>query len=46
MRARTKILVPVILVLAAGLFYLYVVANGYSPYVEGISLTYYEETES
>lgn len=45
MKTRTKILIPTISVLAIGLFYLYIVANGYSPYVEGIGLNYYAETD-
>ncbi len=45
MKTRTKILIPIIPVVVIGLFYLYIVANGYSPYVEGIGLNYYAETE-
>lgn len=45
MKTRYKILIPAIAVLAIGLFCLYIVANGYSPYVEGIGLIYYAETD-
>ena len=41
MKTRTKILIPAMLVLVIASFYLYIVANGYSPYYEGIGLTLY-----
>ncbi len=44
MKTRTKIIIPIIFILIIGLFYLYIVANGYSPYVEGIGMDYYAET--
>lgn len=44
MRSKYKILIPIIL-LAIGLFYLYIVANGYSGYIEGIGMTYFYETD-
>jgi len=41
---NTKIFViPVIVVLAAGLFYWFMVENGYSPYYEGISIELYSD---
>lgn len=43
MKSRYKFLTPTVIVAAIGLFYLYIVANGYSPYNEGINLTYYAE---
>jgi hypothetical protein len=45
MKARYKIIIPIIAVLAIGLFYLYIVANGYTGYIEGISLLYFYETD-
>ena len=45
MRTRTKILIPVAVFLAVGFFYIYMVENGYSPYVEGIGLTRFSEDE-
>ena len=43
MKTRTKITIPVIIAFAIGLFYLFMVANGYSPYYEGIGLTLYSD---
>lgn len=43
MKTRTKIMIPVIVVLIIASFYLYIVANGYSPYYEGIGLTLYSD---
>ena len=45
MKSRTKIIIPAIVLLAIGLFYLFMVANGYSPYVEGIGMDYHAETD-
>ena len=46
MKTRYKIIIPAIVFLAIGLFYLYIVANGYSPYVEGIGMDYHAETDT
>ncbi|QMU55190.1 MAG: hypothetical protein GKS07_10035 [Nitrosopumilus sp.] len=43
MKAITKIIIPVIVVLIIASLYLYIVANGYSPYYEGIGLTLYSD---
>ena len=43
MKTRTKILIPTIVLLAIGLFYLFITENGYSPYYEGIALTLYSD---
>ena len=45
MRTRTKILIPVAVFLAVGFFYIHMVENGYSPYVEGTKLTRFSEDE-
>ena len=45
MKTRTKIIIPLIVFFAIGLFYIYIVANGYSPYVEGIGMDYHAETD-
>lgn len=43
MKARVKIMIPAIVILAIASFYIYAVANGYSPYHEGIGLTLYSD---
>ncbi len=45
MKTRNKITILTVAAVAVLLFYLFIVANGYSPYVEGISMTYYKETD-
>ena len=45
MKTRTKILIPTVVFLSIGLFYLYIVDNGFSIYSEGINLTLYSEDE-
>ena len=45
MKTRTKIIIPVIILLGIGLFYLYIVAEGYTRYIEGIVMTYFYETD-
>lgn len=46
MKTMYKILIPVIVFLIIGLFYLYVVANDYSGYIEGIVMTFFHETDA
>lgn len=43
MKTRAKIIIPAIFLLAIGLFYLFMVANGYSPYYEGLGLILYSD---
>lgn len=44
MKNRTKaIIIPPIVALVIGLFYLFMVANGYSLYYEGIGLILYSD---
>ena len=45
MKTRNKILIPAVPLLAFVIFYLYIVDNGYSTYVEGIELTRFSEDE-
>ena len=45
MKTRTKILIPTVVFLSIGLFYLYIVDNGFYIYSEGINLTLYSEDE-
>lgn len=44
MKTRYKIAAPATAA-AAFLLYMFMVMNGYSPYMEGISMTYYTETD-
>ena len=46
MKTRNKIIILAATVLAVFSFYLFMVANGFSPYMEGISMTYYKDTDS
>lgn len=39
MKTRTKIIIPIVLLAVISIFYIYISMNGYSPYVEGISMT-------
>ena len=45
MKTRTKIIIPTVIFLSIGLFYLYIVDSGFSIYSEGIHLTLYSEDE-
>lgn len=44
MKTRTKILIPAVALLAIGLFYLYIVAIGFT-FIEGIGMVYFYETD-
>ena len=45
MKTRYAVVISTAAVVAAFSFYVFMVANGYSPYVEGISMTYYKDTD-
>ena len=45
MKTRYKIVILIAAAVAVFSFYMFMVANGYSPYMEGISMTYYNETD-
>ena len=45
MKARYKVAVPAITAVAVLSLYLFMMANGYSPYMEGICMTHYTETD-
>lgn len=46
MKTRTKLIITAIVVpLVIGLFYLFIVANGYTGYIEGIGMIYFYETD-
>ena len=44
MKTRTKIIIPIVLVVVLSLFYLYISMNGFSVYDEGIGLTMFDES--
>ena len=43
MKTRTKIIIPIVIVAAIASVYLFMIANGYSPYYEGIGLELYSD---
>lgn len=45
MKTRYKIIIPIIILLTIGLFYLFTVAIGYTGYIEGIGMVYFYETD-
>ncbi|MCA9827963.1 MAG: hypothetical protein KC444_06180 [Nitrosopumilus sp.] len=45
MKTNTKIIISAIPILAFVMFYLYIIDNGYSPYLEGVGLTRFSEDE-
>ena len=45
MKTRYKVIILVAVAAAVFSFYMFMVANGYSPYLEGISMTHYKETD-